>query len=222
MKNTMYKIDLLNGKAVPQKLTPARLAILAAPFLVAAIVLVIIAVWYMSLLVSQTTVKIKLADHQKRSRQLKDSVEEYRQITEKLSNANLCRYELSRAVTQNLKWTSILTTIAEKMPPTIILRDLNVSKRDIREQIDSRKKPDQKLDFLFAERTLKITVCGPADDQSDLAVRQYIKELSADQKFSDIMDDIRIVSFRDETFNDMNVTSYQIECAFKVNKFSRI
>jgi hypothetical protein len=62
---------------------------------------------------------------------------------------------------------------------------------------------------------MKMTVSGPANDTTDIAVKDYVQNLSKSPALSKWIDMIRIISRKSESVDDRNYSLYEIECAMK-------
>jgi hypothetical protein len=58
-------------------------------------------------------------------------------------------------------------------------------------------------------------ISGPATDTTDIAVRQYVQNLSHSSKLSRWINTVQVTSRNNESVNERNYSLYQIECAMK-------
>jgi hypothetical protein len=214
----MFKIDLLKGSGLPEKLNLGKLAVRGLSLAVPVLMAIFIFGMYTRNNVLLAAGERKLAGIEKNIEQMRDDVSFYRQTDTAINEAKKYNKELEQAMQQVVQWSPITETIAKALPNTLVLYELEVSRTAITEKIPDPDDTNKKIDIEYARRILNITLVSFSSLGNDPAVRKYIDKLEQSEAFTPYLEDIRLVSRTEEKVDDKTAVTYVIQCTFKVRK----
>ena len=115
----MITIDLLQGQGVPIKSKPGEVALAAAPFLILAVLALVMVSGYFGNRVrlklqqkALSNCELKIEEVSLARQFLSDVDAEHRSINDHLR-------EISRAVVSHMQWSDILTAVTESLPESV-------------------------------------------------------------------------------------------------------
>lgn len=97
----------------------------------------------------------------------------------------------------------------DNLPEFLTLTKLNLERTEQQKQVTAEKTG------VTVQRKLKMIISGPANETTDIAVKQYVQNLSLSPKLSKWVNTIQIISRNNESVNDHPFSLYEIECAMK-------
>lgn len=209
----MHKIDLFKGRRIPARSRPKFAA--AAAVVVAAPVLAV-AVFIGCYLNNRIIIGAQRRGIAKYQNMIDGLSNSERQLSirkqKKDTSAFLC--EVAAAVRQYTQWSPLLVTLAESMPPSVVLAGLEVNSQPVRRRIPRPCEPDRLVDASVPSRTLRVDVVAGGDGRADHQVKLLTDRLRAAPAMKPLLEDIRISQGLDE-FMGRRTVSYQIDCILK-------
>jgi septation ring formation regulator EzrA len=210
----MFTIDLRKGAGLPPKSRPILVGLAIVPFLIPLLGLFAAGVcWQQNNTLIQTQQRV-IHDNQQKIRGLEDDLSQYRKADEQ---TNLC-YQKLNSVDEALKFriqaTPILVEVIGNLPEFLTITKLNLDRTD-RQITEVAEKTGAAKSSLVVQRKLQMIISGPATDTTDIAVRQYVQNLSHSSKLSRWINTVQVTSRNNESVNERNYSLYQIECAMK-------
>ena len=215
---TMFTIDLLKGKAVPTKAQPGGAILKSLPFVVPVLIAIAVTAHYGYAKTSMTINETVVTDIEANIKQFSADLKFHNDIKQQINEIKGTMSEVSGSIGQFSQFSNILQTLVENMPNSIFLKELELRSRHIPKNVQSKTNPDQMERVMFTQRRLLITVCGISKTQSDQAVQDYLYKLRNSKILKPMVEEIRIASSGADEFDDRNVTSYEIDCLFILQK----
>ena len=210
----MFTIDLLKGQAIPLKSKPGSLAILvisvAIPITVAAGMLS----FYQR---NKTIVSLKeqeIAKCQAEVDKLSDAVELQNALEKKKIAYGSTLSEVKSSIKRHTQWSPVLTTLMENIPDSVVLNSLAVEHSTVKKKAPKKDNPNKMVEIDVLVRTLRLSVVGGYQTNSDEAVRDFRDRLRSSEFLGPRLENIG-VSQKSETRNDQEVVSYEISCVLK-------
>ena len=214
----MFTIDLLKGSCVPAKSQPGGVALAAIPFVVPAIIAIITTAHYIHGSTLITMNEAIITDTDRKIVRFEADLDFRKDIHQQIAGINRSLTEASGAISQYSQFTGVLQVLVENMPDSIVLKELELRRKIIQKNVPSKQDPEVLVRATFVQRTLLISVCGGPHSDSDRAVKQYIYRLRNSEELKPLVEDIRIVTSGADEFEGKNVTCYEIDCLFKLQK----
>jgi len=214
----MFTIDLLKGTCVPAKSKPGGVALATIPFLVPAVIAIITTAYYIqgrSLITMNETI---ITNTDRKIARFEADLDFREDINQQIAGINRCLTEVSGAIGQYNQFSGVLQVLVENMPDSIILKELEARRRIIQKNVPNKTNPDEMVRATFVQRTLLISVCGASHADSDRSVKQYIYRMRNSEALKPLVEDIRIATSGADEFEGKNVTCYEIDCLFKLQR----
>jgi hypothetical protein len=204
----MFTIDLRKGAGLPPKSRPILVGLAIVPFLIPLMGIFTTAFcWQQNHALMQTQQKM-VSENQQKILGLEGDLRQYRKTDEQI---NLCSQKLNdvdEALKFRIQTTPILVEVVENLPEFLTITRLNLDRTD--HQTETAEKTG-----LVVQRKLQMVISGPATDTTDIAVRQYVQNLSRSPKLSRWVNTVQVTSRNNESVNNRNYSLYEIECAMK-------
>lgn len=213
----MFTIDLLKGSGAPLKSHPGKFALSIVPFIVPAIVIMIMTVHYGYNSTVLAMSKTQIDKMQSMIAGYSDDIEYYKSMTGKLTATRQRLGEVSTVIDKHVQWSPVMQTLIETMPDSIMLQKLHLTRNIVRKKMpDKTNKNMISVDCI--KRKLRITVYGVSPFDSDAAVQGYIYRLRNSDIFMSAATDIRIVARDVAKLDGKDVPSYEIDCLFRAQE----
>jgi len=210
----MFKIDLLNGQAVPLKSKPGSFAII----LLSAAIPVIIAMGMLSFyhrnVVAASEKEKDIVKYQAEIDKLSDAVELQRAMEKKKIAYGSCLSEVKSSITRHTQWSPVLTTLMDNMPDSVVLNSLEVEHQTVKKKVPKEDNPKKMVEIDVLVRILRLTVSGDQQSDNDEAVRDFRDRIRASAFLGPKLEKIG-VSQKSETVDGQDVVSYEISCVLK-------
>lgn len=210
----MFKIDLLNGQAVPLQRKPGSFAII----LISAAVPVIIAIgmisFYHRTSIAASAKEQEITEYQAKIDKLSDAVELQKTLEKKKAAYNSCLSEVRSSIKRYTQWSPALTTLMENMPDSVVLTSLKVDHETVKKKVPKEDNPKKMVEIDVLVRILKLTVSGGQNSDNDEAVREFRDRIRASAFLGPKIEKIR-VSQNSETRDGKDIVSYEISCVLK-------
>ncbi len=205
----MFTIDLRKGAGLPPKSRPILVGVAIVPFLIPLVGIFVTGVYWQQNRTLIRTQQSVIRENQQKLGGLQEDLLQFRQSSEQ---ARLCYQkldEVDKALELRIQTTGIFVEVVGNLPEFLTLTKLNLERTEQQKQVTAEK------NSLVVQRKLKMTISGPATDTTDIAVRQYVQNLSLSPKLSKWVNTIQIISRNNESVNDHPFSLYEIECAMK-------
>jgi hypothetical protein len=206
-----FKIDLLHGKGLPQKSRPGIIALAVVPFLIPVLVTGFLSArWYQgsTLIAAERTVQIQNQQHIDLNA---SALQEYEAIQQDILHARHKIKNISDALAYEMPVSPILLELVQSLPPTVTLQKLDLDYQPLRQKVVDPQN-NQVVFVRTIQRTLRLTLAGPNQIDTDQAVDGYIQALRSAPFLSRTAKEIKITS-RQETETDKQILIlYEIRC----------
>lgn len=215
----MFTIDLLKGQGIPIKSRPGGAAFLAVTLAVPIIAIIIMLGNYIRNEAVLSTLRYKLNQTNAEIASLENSVQLQEDALREIDEIKKCFFEVNDVIQQQVQWSPVLEAIADNMPNTLIMEEIDINSEDIRVEVVDRINPKRTLDISVPQRILLMTLYGKLAAETDIAVQNFLTALRNSNALKDKTETIEPIS----QYNDdiKNVTYYSIECVFKSNRGQR-
>jgi len=152
----MFKIDLLQGQAVPMKSKPEGIAITAVTFAVPVIVAIVMFGVYLRNSAAMSVHERQIVNYQAKIDKLADAVEVQKAFEKEKSTINSSLTEVKSAIGRHMQWSPILVALVENMPDSVVLTNLEVKQHFARRKMPQKDDPQKMVDVSVPVRTLKM------------------------------------------------------------------
>lgn len=211
----MFKIDLLKGQGVPMESSPAGIAIAAVTVVVPLIVAIVMFGFYLS---DKTTTLIKkqgIARFQTEIDKLSGAVRMQELLEKEKSVYGDCLSEVKTSVGRYIQWSPVLVTLVENMPDSVMLTDLEVKQSSVRKKVPNKDNPQEMVEKNIPVRVLRLTVRGSSQYNNDKAVSDFRGSLLSSVFLGPKLENV-VFSRESEMRDGRDITSYEIDCIFKL------
>lgn len=209
----MFEIDLLKGKARPYKPSPKRVVLIGALLAIPVIATLVYAAGIQSDRARLATMRRITNEHQTRLADYAGDMEFLTGLRRQIDTVSVSLSDIGQALRYRVITSDILAAIAQELPATVVLREMNVRRTGKRE-----RKTDEAGNARFettVQRGLSLTLCGDEYRDCDAAVQQYIERLKAAEAIAPMLVDIRTASRQQQVLDGREATVYQLELTFK-------
>ncbi len=210
----MHTIDLLRGQGIPAKATLGSVMILAVmvavPILAGAVLLdrylhnrEVIAISQQGIDKAQETIDRFAAD-----------VKFQEQMEQRQGSINGRLTEVKSYLSDYVQWSPVLVTLAENMPPNMVMSKITADVRRSRERGSGNKNPNRSTNVNITKRTLTLDISGSAAGSYDTVVRDYGDRLKSSPVLGPKLENI-VVSQRTDQSGDEKTVIYTMNLMFK-------
>jgi len=210
----IFKIDLLNGQAIPLKSKPGGLAVVV----VTAVIPLTVAMGMFSLYLHDNiavTVKQKeIAKYDAEAGRLSDAVKLQAAMEKEKTTYKDSLSDDRSSIKRHTQWSPILTTLIENMPDSVVLTSIEVEHNSVKKKVPKKEDPKKMVEVDVLARTLRLTVSGGSQRNCDEAVREFRDRLRASPLLGPKLENIAVAQ-QSETRQGRDVVSYEINCLFK-------
>jgi Tfp pilus assembly protein PilN len=205
----MFTIDLRKGAGLPPKSRPILVGLAVVPFLIPLLGILVTAICWQENRTLIRTQQSVIHENQQKLSGLQDDLGQFRKTAEQTRLCFQKLNEVDKALELRIQTTPLFVELVGNLPEFLTLTKLNLERTERQKQVTAEKTD------LVVQRKLKMTISGPATDTTDMAVRQYVQNLSLSPKLSGWVNTIQIISRNNESVNDQQFSLYEIECAMK-------
>ena len=213
----MYTIDLLQGRGLPPRSRPGKVALALVPVLIPLLAGILMAASWKQTGTLIAAESQRLAQEAVQIDRRRPDLDTYRLIQQKTLEARHRLQGINKMLTTELPVSPILLELVRSLPDTIFFQDIELKFKPEIRQIQDRKTRKQQS-FRVVQRDLMLHLVGPSRIESDQAVDGYIQALRANPVLSGIVREIRIVSRQPGKLDDRDQVFYQIDCQLKEQK----
>ena len=213
----MFTIDLLKKQGLPMKSRPEGVAIVAGAAIVPLIVMIVMVSSYVSDKVTMAGQKQEMTDNRIKTAALSDALALHQACEDEKGAVNSTLSEVQSCLDRHAQWSPVIVTLVENMPNSMLLTKLEGKQRYVKTKVSEGKDAAGKTkDIDVPVRTLHISVggTGTAEQSYDDIVRAYTERLRNSELLGPRLENVK-VSQKVNTVGDVDIVSYNIECAFK-------
>jgi len=206
----MFTIDLLKGESIPIKSKPEGIAAATATFAVPVIVAIVMFGFYLINSIAISIQKQEIVNYETKTNELSDAVELQKSFEKEENVINSSLSEVSSSIGRHTQWSPVLVTLAENMPDSMVLTNLEVEQRFVRSKVPKKDDPQTMVNINVPVRTLRLSVSGKPQDNWEEAVRDFRDRLRFSTVLGPKLEDIRVSQHVEK-----DVVCYEIDCIFK-------
>jgi len=211
----MFTIDLLKGQGISIKTTPQGIAVTAVTTTVPATVVFIMCAMFFHSRVLISVQNRQIDQYKTKTAALTDAVQQKRiSESEKTIHAN-CLADLNLFISKYSQWSPILATLTDSLPESLVLTAMEINETSVKRKVPKKDDPQKVVEITVPVKTLKLTVCGSPDADSNNAVKELRENLRISDLLGPKLENIT-VSQETDTLEGKNVVSYNIDCVFKL------
>ena len=210
----MFTIDLLKGQGVPVKGRPEGLVVAAVTFAVPLVAAIAMFGFYLSDRIVISVKKQEIVNCQQSIDKLSEATKLQKSFEQERQLINSCLSEVASSLDSHTQWSPVLVTVAENIPDSMVLTELEAKESSIRRKIPKQDDPEIMIEVSVPVRTLKMLVSGTPQQNCDQAVRDFTDRLRLSALLAPRLEDIRI-SQGVGKLDGADVISYEIHCIFK-------
>ena len=210
----MFEIDLLQGKGRPRRVNLKRAALRVAMLLIPVGATVAFAAdlqrgRLQAEALQQTAAEVEA--------QLIDYTDDIRVLTElrgQLSDLSTLIEEIGCLLRYRLVASTALVEIAEKLPPDIVLREIQFRRNGRRKRIEDEDSGKVRFEPVV-NRTLRLALYGFEGTDTDTAVQTFLNRLNHSPALAPLVREIRTTSRQQRELNETKAMFYEIELLLK-------
>ncbi len=216
----MFTLDLLKKQGIPIKIGPKWLSvtIIAITCTIPAVIAMAMLGGYLSNSIDMSIKKQKIATYEEKIKEFSAAIEMQKTIENKMSILKNSLTEANSSLVRHAQWSGILVTIAENMPTSAILTNLEASQNWVKRQVPQKDGlTTNMVDIDVPVRTLHISLTGSQKSNLDKEVNDFRMRLLSSKVLGPRLDNIT-VSQEAKKINNVTTISYEIFCLFKPGK----
>lgn len=206
-----FTIDLLQGKGLPQRSRPGTIALAAVPFLIPVLATGLLgARWYhsSSQIEAEHAVLMQNQQHIDQNTQV---LREYETIQQNILEARHNIKNITDALAYEMPASPILLELVQALPPTVFVQKLDLDYQPLRQKVTNPQN-NQVTFQRTIQRTLRLTLAGPNQIDTDQAVDDYIQTLRSLPFLSRVAKEIQITSRQETEVDKQILIFYEIRC----------
>lgn len=216
----MFTIDLLKKQGIPVKIAPKWMVvtIIAITCTIPAVIAIAMLGGYLSNRIDMSIKEQKIATYEAKIKEFSAAIEIQKTFETKMNILKNSLTEANSSLVRHAQWSGILVAIAENMPTSAILTNLEASQNWVKRQVSQKDGlTTNMIDIDVPVRTLHISLTGSQKSNLDKEVNDFRMRLLSSDLLGPILDNIT-VSQEAKKINDITTTSYEIFCLFKPGK----
>jgi Tfp pilus assembly protein PilN len=210
----MFTIDLLKGQGRPAKSRPEGIVIAAVTLIVPLIIMIAMLSFYLRNKIIISIKKQDIVNYQAKIDKLSDVIELQKSLEKEKIVHSSCLSEVKSSIGRHTQWSSVLKTLVENIPDSVIFERLSVKQTSIKRKVPRKDDPKKTVNITVPVRTLQMSVYGSPQYNCGEAVRKFRNRLWSSPLLGPKLKDIR-VSQKSARIENKDVISYEIECVFK-------
>jgi hypothetical protein len=205
----MFTIDLRKGAGLPPKSRPILVGLAIVPFLIPLLGIMAAGVcWQQNRTLIRTQQSV-IRENQQKISGLQNDLTQFRKTEEQTRLCDQKLNDVEKALNVRIQTTPIFVELVGILPEFLTISKLNLERNEQRKDAGNAKSS------LIVQRKLRMIISGPATDTTDIAVKQYVQNLSLSPKLSRWVNTVQVVSRNNESVNNQNYSLYEIECTMK-------
>jgi hypothetical protein len=212
---TIFTIDLLKGQSIPLQSGAAGMAV---AFLTAALpVMVAIAIiglfMWNRVVMSLTHREIKSLEA--KTSKFADAIEFQRAIEMEKVNQGLYLSEVKSKISKFNQWSPIVAILAENMPPSVALTELEVKQDSIKKKIPNKDNPKEMIEINVPVTTMRLKMSDSSLANNDDSVRVFRDYLRTSPVLGPMLEKVEIYNKETSVVDGQDVAFYLMDCTFK-------
>ena len=193
---------------------PWGVAIAVAAFVVPILVAMVMLGFYTSNRIVIKVTRQEIVNYETNIKTLSDAVKLQGSLEKEKNDTSSCLSEVLSSVGRHTQWSPVLVTMVENMPDSMVLTRLEVKQNSVNKQVPKRENPKEMMTVSVPASTLRMSVSGRSQADSDKAVKDFKDRLRLSALLAPKIEDI-VISQKTDTFEGKDVVSYDIDCIFK-------
>lgn len=210
----MFTIDLLKGQGVPLRSGPGSMAIVAVTAAVPVIIAAAMLDAYLRKGIVAPARQQEIIRWEAETARLSEAVELHEALQSEKNVYNDCLSEVRSSVGRYIQWSSVLATIVENMPDSVVLTELEVERQSTKKKVPKKDDPSEMIDIDVPVRTLRVAVTGSSQHDCDKEVRDFRDRLRSSPLLGPKLESVAYSKESDQ-FDGRDVALYEINCVFK-------
>lgn len=209
----MFEIDLLKGKARPYKPSPKRLAATGVLLAIPLITTMVYASGLLSERAALAATQHTVADYQAQLDRYAEDVQFLLGQRRQIDAVSLSVNDIGQGLRYRQIASDILTAIAQELPETIVLHEMNLQRTGRRDR--NTDATGTAWYETTVQRGLTLMLGGDLNSDSDAVIQQYIDRLKTSPALSERVAEVRTAARQQRVVRDKEMTLYTIEITFK-------
>ena len=210
----MLTIDLLKGQGIPIKSRPEGVAVGTLTFAVPIIIAIVMFGYYLTSSIDISIKKQEIVRYETEIDKLSSAVKLQKSLNKQRNTIDNNLSEVASSINRYTQWSPILATLAENMPGSLVLTELDVKQRFEKRTVPKKDDPGKMVNISVSAKTLQMRISGALQSDCDKAVRDFRDSLLFSRRLGPKLEDIK-VSQDIGKLDGQDVVSYQIDCIFK-------
>lgn len=182
-------------------------------FAVPVIVIIIVLGNYLHGRVLLAVQKRNVADYEERTEKLSYALKLQEDAQREIAVFNACLEEVADTIGGHIQWSPILQALAENMPKSLVLEELDVATQIVQKEVPKRNEPSITIKVPVPRNVLRIDLYGRLRANTDETILRFQQGLRNSSVASPIVDNIRMVSQKAD--EKKGIMHYSIECIFE-------
>lgn len=211
---TLFTIDLLKGRGIPPKSGPTGLAIAVITALVPVIIAITLYGLHRNNEVVTKLQKKEVLKLEEKTAKLSDAVTMQKTLEKEKVLYKACLEEVKASVGKFHQWSPVLVTLAEEMPDSVVLTELEVEQKNVPKEVPKKDKPGKMTTIDVTITKLIIWINNQGQGDYDEQVKDFKDRLYASDSLGSKIDKITFSRSAEEN-DGTELVSYRIECLFK-------
>lgn len=210
----MLTIDLLKGQGVPIRSRPEGITILGITVVVPLAIAAMMVTCYLSKRITISAHEREITRYKTSTDKLSDAIAQHKSSLKEKSRYISCLSEIKSAIRSRTQWSPVLATVVENMPESVVLTELEVTRRFVKKSVPKKGDPKQKVQVSIPASTLKMTVMADAQPNCDEMIRSFKDRLVQSDLLGPKLENIR-VSHKSRMVDGNATVCYEMDCLFK-------
>jgi Tfp pilus assembly protein PilN len=211
---TTFTIDLLKGQGLPLRSSPGGIAITIISAAIPIVIAIVIAGLYTRNKIDMSMKRKQITQLAKKVEKLSDTVETQKALEQEKSHYTVCLSEIKSTIEKFSQWSPVLITLVENMPSSVVLTELEVKQDIVKKKVPDKKKPKSKVEVETFVTTMRVTVSGSSQSNSDEAVKEFRDYICSSDFLGPRLEKVG-VSKESSKLDGEDVVYYLIDCVFK-------
>jgi len=218
----MFTIDFLKEQGLPAKSRPIRTALMTIIAFVLLTGFCLMGIQYFKNKIVLASKQNELAKSEAILLSKPNGKNLKSQIKRDLDLYKQCKYEVAVSIGRYTQWTPILREFSMKMPSSLLMDELRVTRSIKKKKVTSVLDPKKKVDYEIIQRTIKSHICDFVPEDEGAGVEMYLEQIRGSESLSSILGKTYIVESTDGEFEDeggkkLAVKNYIINCMLKAD-----
>jgi hypothetical protein len=211
---TIFTIDLLRGQGLPTKSNPASIMVAVLIFIVPLAAAITLSGMFFWNKVQMSLIKKEIASVDAQTAKLSDAIEFQKSMEAQKLLHNKYLSDVKTTIEKFNQWSPIIVTLADNMPSSITLTELEVKLDSVKKKVAKKDNPKEMTEINVPVTTLRIRMCDSSTENNEQAVknfRDYIRTSSV------LGPKLEKVGFDRESgvIDGQDVVYYMMDCVFK-------